>query len=106
MESALFGELNDVEIMKSRPDEEDYIHNTYVELARTGEGSEEQHRNLTALAHTLLKRDGVDAIILAGTDLALLFNETNTDFPYIDCAALHLQAILNELLGETPPNSR
>ncbi len=61
---------------------------------------------LTALAHTLLKRDGVDAIILAGTDLALLFRETNTDFPYIDCAALHLQAILKELLGETLPNSR
>src|SRR6266853_3105968 len=67
MESALFGEVNEVEIVKSRPHEMDYIHNTYVELARTGEGSEEQHRNLTALAHTLLKRDGVDAIILAGT---------------------------------------
>jgi aspartate racemase len=106
MESALFGEVNEVEIIKSRPHEVDYIHNTYVELARTGEGSAEQHRNLTALAHTLIKRDGVDAIILAGTDLALLFNGTNTDFPYIDCAALHLQAILNELLGETPPNSR
>jgi hypothetical protein len=67
MESALFGEVNEVEIVKSRPHEVDYIHNTYVELARTGEGSEEQHRNLTALAHTLLKRDGVDAIILAGS---------------------------------------
>jgi aspartate racemase len=105
MESALFGEVNEVEIIKSRPHEVDYIHNTYVELARTGEGSEEQHRNLTALAHTLLKRDGIDAIILAGTDLALLFSEANTDFPYIDCAALHLRAILNELLGETLPNS-
>jgi len=105
MESALFGEVNEVEIVKSRPQEMDYIHNTYVELARTGEGSEDQHRNLTALAHALLKRDGVDAIILAGTDLALLFYETNTDFPYIDCAALHLQEILNELLGETSPNS-
>jgi aspartate racemase len=106
MESALLGEVNEVEIVNSQPHEVEYIHNTYAELARTGEGSEEQHRNLTALARTLLNRDGVDAIILAGTDLVLLFNETNTDFPYIDCAALHLQAILNELLGETPPNSR
>jgi aspartate racemase len=105
MESALFGEVNEVEIIKSRPHEVDYIHDTYVELARTGKGSEEQHRKLTALAHTLLKRDGLDAIILAGTDLALLFNETNTDFPHLDCAALHLQAILNELLGKTPANS-
>ena len=106
MESALFGEVKEVEIIKSRPHEVDYIHNTYSELARTGKGSEEQHRNLTALAHTLLKRDKVDAIVLAGTDLALLFNETNTDFSYIDCAALHLQMILKELLGETSPNSR
>jgi aspartate racemase len=105
MESALFDEVNEVEIVKSRPHEVDFIHDTYVELARTGEGSEEQRRNLTALAHTLLKRDGVDTIILAGTDLALLFNETNTDFPYIDCAALHLRQILNGLLGETWPNS-
>jgi aspartate racemase len=105
MESALFDEVNEVEIVKSRPHEVDFIHDTYVELARTGEGSEEQRRNLTALAHTLLKRDGVDTIILAGTDLALLFNETNTDFPYIDCAALHLHQILNGLLGETWPNS-
>jgi aspartate racemase len=105
MESALFDEVNEVEIVKSRAHEVDFIHDTYVELARTGEGSEEQRRNLTALAHTLLKRDGVDTIILAGTDLALLFNETNTDFPYIDCAALHLHQILNGLLGETWPNS-
>jgi aspartate racemase len=106
MESALFGEVSEVEIIQSRPQEVDYIHNTYVELARTGKGSEEQHRDLTALAHTLLGRDGVDSIILAGTDLALLFNDTNTDFPCVDCAALHLQAIRKGLLGESPPNSR
>lgn len=106
MESALFGEVKAVEIIPSWPHEMEYIDNTYVELARTGAGSAEQRRNLTTLAHTLLKRDGVDTIILAGTDLALLFNETNTDFPHVDCAALHLQAILHDLLDETSPNSR
>jgi aspartate racemase len=105
MESALFGEVNEVEIIKARPHEVDYIHDTYVELARTGKFSTEQHSKLTALAHTLIRREGLDAIILAGTDLALLFNETNTDFPNLDCAALHIQAILSELLGRTPANS-
>jgi aspartate racemase len=100
MESALFGQLHEVEIVKARPDEVDYIHNTYVDLAQKGEGSEEQYSGLTALAHTLCRREGIDAIILAGTDLALLFNAANTDFPYIDCAALHLQTILSGLLGE------
>lgn len=106
MESALFGEVRNVEIIQPSPHEVDYIHDTYVKLARTGKGSEEQRRELTAIAQTLLRRDGGDAIILAGTDLALLFNDTNTDFPCIDCAAVHLRAILKELLGGTPPTSR
>jgi aspartate racemase len=100
MESALFGQLSKVEIIQARPEEVDYIHNNYVELAQKGEGSEEQHNGLTALALTLCRREGIDAIILAGTDLALLFNAANTDFPSIDCAALHLQSILSGLLGE------
>lgn len=97
MESGLFGELSEVEVIQPQPHEMDYIHKTYMELARTGKGSEEQHRELTALAHTLVRRDGVDAIILAGTDLALLFDESNIDFPYFDCAALHVREILNKM---------
>jgi aspartate racemase len=103
MESALFGELNNVEVIQPSPNEVNYIHDTYIELARSGKGSEEQHRRLTSLAQELVRRDGVDAIVLAGTDLALLFNDSNTDFPYIDCAALHLREILKELLGEIAP---
>ena len=105
MESGLFGEVREVEIIKWKTSEADYIHNTYVELARTGRGSEEQRRALAALAQTALRRDGVDAIVLAGTDLAVLFNDGNSDFPCIDCSALHLRAILKELLGETTPSS-
>jgi aspartate racemase len=100
MESALFGCVKDVEFILPRPDEVDYIHNTYVELARQGQGSKEKHASLTALAHTLLKRDQLDTIILAGTDLALVFNEANTGFPRVDCAALHIKAILNGLLND------
>jgi len=106
MESSLFGQVEEIEIIRARPPEEDYIHKTYGELVRTGKGSEEQHRQLTALAHTLVRRDGVDTIILAGTDLALLFNATNTDFPHLDCATLHLKAILKELFDQPACKSR
>jgi aspartate racemase len=106
IESGFFGLLEDVEFVRSQPDEIEYIHNTYQELLRDGKGSEEQRRNLTALAHTLSARDKVDTILLAGTDLSLIFNDANTDFPHIDCAALHLKAILHRLLGDLPPDSR
>jgi len=97
MASELFGAVTGVEFVKPKADEMDLIHNIYVELAASGKGSSEQHETLSALAKTLVSRDGVDAIIFAGTDLTLLFNETNTDFPYVDCAGLHIEAILKQL---------
>jgi aspartate racemase len=99
MESALFGFVHDVEIVHSRPDEVDYIHNAYMELAQTGKGTNEQRSNLRSLAHILLARDKVDTIVLAGTDMVMLFNEINTDFPFVDCAALHIAAIAKGLLA-------
>ena len=32
--------------------------------------------------------------LLAGTDLAVLFDESNTHFPHLDCARAHIQAIM------------
>ena len=105
MESSLYGLAGDVEIVRATPDETDYIHRTYLELLQKASGTEEQHRNLTAIAHTLLQRDGVEAIVLAGTDLSVIFNEANITFPYIDCAATHLKRILYGLVNEVPASS-
>jgi aspartate racemase len=98
MESSLYGFAGDVEIVRPTSGEMDIIHNTYLELLQNGVGTEEQHGSLTAIAHTLRERDGVETIVLAGTDLSLLFNEGNTTFPHIDCAALHLERIVRGLL--------
>jgi aspartate racemase len=106
IESALFGRVDSIEIIHPGPDEVDYIHSTYVQVAQQGKGSKEQYKGLTDLALTLCKREGLDAVILAGTDLALLFNETNTAFPNVDCAALHIRATADGLLPELPPVAR
>jgi aspartate racemase len=69
-----------------------------MELVSAGAGSPEQRESLSRLAHTFIDRDGVEAVILAGTDLALVFDESNTDYPHIDCARLHLNAIVQRAL--------
>ena len=99
IESQIFGMLCDVEFRHPLPDEVESIHQTYTELAEQGKGTQEQFLHLSRLAHTLLQRDRVDAILMAGTDLSLLFNKANTDFPHIDCAALHIQHILDAMIG-------
>jgi aspartate racemase len=98
IDSALFSLLDRVQIISPRQEEVNEIHQIYSKLAQEGKGSEEQHRKLTDLAHTLCTRDEVDVILLAGTDLALIFNESNTDFPHVDCAGVHIRAIIEQLM--------
>jgi aspartate/glutamate racemase len=46
----------------------------------------------------ICRRDGVEAIVLAGTDLNLVFNEANAGFPAVDCLAAHIDAIVAEMM--------
>ncbi len=98
--AGLFGELGEVEVVSHQEDELQYLRNSYQALLDTGIGTAEQHAGLTTLAHTIIERDRVDAIVLAGTDLALVFNKCNTDFPFVDCADLHLELIKGMLFGK------
>ncbi len=100
IESGLFGMADGVEVVQPSGDGIDYIHRTYLELAQSGEGSESQRRGLTDLALDFCEWDRLDPILLAGTDLGLIFNEANIRFPYIDCAALHIEAILKKVLPD------
>ena len=43
----------------------------------------------------------MQAVVLAGTDLSVVFDETNTDFPAVDCAKLHVAAIVNRLAAKS-----
>jgi aspartate racemase len=99
IESQLFGELTDIDVVTPQAHEIDYIQTTYFQAVDAGSGSAAQREGLTRLAHTLIARDGVESIVLAGTDLALLFDESNTDFPHIDAARLHLDAIMRQAIG-------
>jgi aspartate racemase len=98
VENAMFGALVGVEVLRPRQHEVDYIHQTYFRLASTGAGGDSEREGLTNLAETLIRRDALDAVILAGTDLALIFNESNISFPHVDCARVHVNAILRALL--------
>jgi len=102
METGLFGRLKGVDVIAPRPAEIDFIHQSYLELVKEGRGTEQQYCGLHQLAHTLIERDGIEAIILAGTELSLVFNRANTDFPHIDGARLHLQAIMEQLTVNPP----
>jgi aspartate racemase len=88
VESRMYGMLDGIDVLV--PDQVDEIHQAYM---KTVEGGDAGRDTLTKIAHQL----PVDAIVLAGTDLSLIFDETNTNFPHVDGAKVHIQAILRDL---------
>ena len=97
VQSRMFGRLG-VEVVMPEPDEIDVINNAYLDIVydrSTPAGID----RLRELAHTLIKRDGAESVLLAGTDLSMVLNEANAGFPTIDCAGVHIAEITKRLLG-------
>src|SRR5262245_31234085 len=94
IESDMYGRLPGVDIVRPHEDEIDFIHVAYSEMARSGSSTPERRDRFVALADTLQERDGVDALVLAGTDFAVMFDASNTPFPHVNCADAHIAAIL------------
>jgi aspartate racemase len=98
METQMFGCLGDLEVVTPRLEEMDEIAAIYTRVVEDARASDEDFSALRSLALTLIEREKLDAIIFAGTDLAFVFNPENTDFPHVDGARLHIEAIMSELL--------
>lgn len=100
METNLFGRLQNVEVVSPSPEEIDLVANTYVRIVEDEQASQHDYENLRVLAHTLIHRERLDAILLAGTDLSFVFNPENTDFPHLDGARVHIDAIMRRLTSD------
>ena len=97
IETRMFGCLGATEVILPAPEEMDTIAAIYTRVVEAGRASDEDFSRLRSLAHTLIERERLDGIVLAGTDLAFVFNPGNTDFPLIDGARVHIDTILQEI---------
>jgi aspartate racemase len=93
METRLYGSISGVEVVTPIGRDLEDVHEAYVAMAASGVVTEAQRAVFIAASERLLKEAGVEAIMLGGTDLALVFNERDAQFPLIDCAAIHADAI-------------
>jgi aspartate racemase len=99
MQGSLWGQLTGVEIVKPQPQEMEFIGKAYRRILDSQEANPVDAGELRRIAAELQRRDGVQAILLAGTDLALMFDEESAGFPAIDVARLHIGAIVERLAG-------
>jgi len=93
METRFYGRIASAEIIPpSEPDLDD-VHQAYISMAASGFVTEDQRSIFNAVSHRLVEDQGAEAIMLGGTDLALAFNEQTAEFPLVDCAGIHADAI-------------
>lgn len=100
VESDMYGRLRGVDVVRPNAAELAFVHRAYTQLAYSGVVAADDRDQLIALAHTLMNRDGVEAVVLAGTDFAMMFNAANTPFPHVDCTRAHIDFIMRAVTGE------
>ncbi|HEU5240062.1 MAG TPA: amino acid racemase [Pyrinomonadaceae bacterium] len=58
----------------------------------------ETRDQLLAIINRMKERDGIDGLILGGTELPLILRDAKSDVPFLDTTRIHVARIVDELL--------
>ena len=95
METHFYGVLEGVEVVPPAGNLQE-VHDAYVSMASAGIATPEHREVFMQAGKTLTSAYGCESILLAGTDLALVFRKNdNPGFDIFDCAEAHAAAIAN-----------
>jgi aspartate racemase len=97
IERRMFGCLEGIETIMPDAARIERIHELYREFV-DGRGSDAKADELRKIAREFVSRDGAQSVLIAGTDLSNVFTDSNAEFPMIDCARVHIDAIVQRLL--------
>jgi aspartate racemase len=95
-------ESTGIDVVIPTPDERELVHAIYLRELVSGVIRDESREALTGVVAAMRDRDSIDAIVLAGTELALILTEpTCAGIPVLNTARVHVDAAVDWLLG--PP---
>jgi len=78
-----------------RQEERDYIHDKYLNELIPGQFLPQTREGLLKIARRMRDEDGIEALILGGTELPLILTDSSVlGIPYLDTTQIHVEAIL------------
>lgn len=93
METRFYGALEPAQVI-APVEMMSEVHNAYVAMATAGAATNEQREVFLQAGRLLTTEHGCESILLAGTDLGLVFNSAfDARFVTFDCAEVHAAAI-------------
>ena len=102
MQTCLYGALSDLVPLVPVGDALSQVNDDYVAMAIAGTASPGQRERLLRAGHSLVHDQGADVVLLGGTDLNLVYDGATLEFPVIDSAMVHVEAIAGVALGKMP----
>jgi aspartate racemase len=79
--------------------EREFIHRKYIGELLNNQFLSETRMQILRIAHRMKAEDGIEALILAGTELPLLLRESgDTGIDFLDTTVIHVEAIVDALL--------
>jgi len=89
-----------IKVVAPNPAEQEFIHGRYVGELIEGVFRPETRDGIISVVETMIRREGLDAVILAGTELPLLLRaEAILDTPLLDTTGIHVGAAMAHLLS-------
>ena len=98
MTSKLYGGLAEYDVRVPAGADLEATDREYLDMAMTG-AVNDHHREFFFGVGRDLHADGAQAVLLAGTDLCLVFDGRDCGFPTVDCALAHVEAITERSLA-------
>jgi len=90
-----------INIIVPAEDEQAYIHEKYMKDLLNGILLPETRERLLAIVDRMKERDGIEGLILGGTELPLILRDTeHNGVPFLDTTKIHVERIVAELVND------
>jgi aspartate racemase len=87
-----------IAIVRPNESEREFIHQKYIGELLNNQFLPDTRKAILRIANRMRSEEGVEAIVLAGTELPLLLRDSGTDINFLDTTVIHVEAIVDELL--------
>lgn len=82
-------------------DDQDYIHDKYMSELVNGVFRDETRQRLLAIVDRLIEREGIQELILGGTELPLILRDAaHRGIPFLDTTRIHVERAVAQMLSE------
>ena len=91
-------ERSGIALVRPKPPEMEMIHTKYLGELLKNQFLPETREQILGVAQRMKAEDGVEAVVLAGTELPLLLRGSGGAVEFLDTTVIHVEAVVEELL--------